>query len=58
MKFIKILAISALVTFSLSNCSQAPKSDEAKTGDAKKVDDKKAAEGSDFAVDTKKSEIT
>jgi polyisoprenoid-binding protein YceI len=57
MRLVKIILLSASVALFATNCTQAPKSDKAETGDAKKVDEKKSADATEFAVDTKNSEV-
>ncbi len=57
----KVIQISALLlsgAMFFASCEQAPKSDEAKTEEAKKVDDKKAEGSNEFKLDTKASEVT
>jgi len=41
-----------------ASCEQAPKSDDAKTSDAKKVDEGKAEGASELTLDTKASEVS
>ena len=42
MKFVRIPALLLAGALFVASCEQAPKSDEAKTGKAEKVDEKKA----------------
>lgn len=44
--------------FALAACESAPKSDEAKTGEAQKVDDSKTAEAQSLKVDVASSAVT
>ncbi|MDW8296966.1 MAG: YceI family protein [Raineya sp.] len=58
MKSLKTLGILLAGATILASCESAPKSDEAKTGEAKKVDTTKAAEAQTLKVDVANSEIT
>ena len=54
--FFSALLLSGVMIF--ASCEQAPKSDEAKTSEAKKVDETKTEGASELKVDTKTSEVT
>lgn len=58
MKLIRIPALLLAGAMFVASCEQAPKSDDAKTGDAEKVDAKKAEDATELKLDTKASEVT
>ncbi|TAE75338.1 MAG: YceI family protein [Bacteroidetes bacterium] len=58
MNFLKTILLGTAVAFSVSNCTQAPKSDKAETTDAKKVDEKTSADAQEVSVNTKTSVVT
>ncbi|PKQ69766.1 YceI family protein [Raineya orbicola] len=58
MKSLEILGIFLSGAILFASCESAPKSDEAKTGEAQKVDSTKAAEAQTLKVDVANSVIT
>ncbi len=58
MKSLKIYGLVLAGAFALAACESAPKSDEAKTGEAQKVDENKAAEAQSLKVDLASSSVS
>lgn len=58
MKFNQIPTLILAGAIFFTSCEQAPKSDEAKTGEAEKVDTKKAEDANELKLDTKTSEVS
>ena len=58
MKSLKIYGLMLAGAFALAACESAPKSDDAKTGDAQKVDESKANEAQSLKVDLASSSVT
>ena len=58
MKLIKFSVLLFAGAMFFASCNEAPKSDNAKVDDAKKVDEKKSEGASDLTLDTKTSEIS